>query len=175
MRSAPFISAHLRRAVGLRRAFPAAQRHASARAPEKVDLARAFAAIDEPWDPRVCADVRGGAAESHFQLKAVQLAGDFVWHQHEDEDELFLVMRGEMRMKLRTGDVDLSPGELITIPRGVEHCPEALTETCDVLLLEPATTLNTGSAAEAIGDAVHEKSNRGASLTKTELKRVDKS
>ena len=140
-------------------------------APEPVNLAKAFEAIDEPWDPRVCADV--GCKNALFQVKVVQLSGEFVWHHHEDEDEVFIVMDGEMRMKLRTGDRDLKAGELITIPRGVEHCPVALTDTCNVLLLEPASTLNTGSAATELEDSVHEKSNKGSTLTKTELKRVD--
>ena len=154
-------------------AMTSVRRASTAPPPAKVNLARAFAAIDEPWDPRVCADV--GSRDATFQVKVVQLAGEFVWHHHDDEDEVFILMKGAMRMKLRTGDIDLEPGELITIPRGVEHCPMALTDTCDVLLIEPATTLNTGSAAEDIEDFVHDKSNQGSTLTKTELKRVGKS
>ena len=141
-------------------------------APVPINLVKAFQEIDEPWDPRVCADV--GSKNALFQVKVVQLSGEFVWHHHEDEDEVFIVMDGEMRMKLRTGDEDLKAGELITIPRGVEHCPVALTDTCNVLLLEPASTLNTGSAAEELEGTVHDKSNKGDTLTKTKLKRINK-
>ena len=75
-------------------------------------------------------------------------------------------------MRLRTGDVDVEPGEFIIVPRGVEHCPVALTDSVDVVLLEPSTTLNTGSAADELGMEVHEKSRGGVPLTKRELERI---
>jgi mannose-6-phosphate isomerase-like protein (cupin superfamily) len=105
----------------------------------KVNLARAFAAVSDHWNPRVAGEL------NDFQVKVVKLAGAFHWHHHETEDELFLVVEGRLRMKLRDGDIDLEPGEFLIVPHGVEHCPEALTEECSVLLLEPATTLNTGT------------------------------
>lgn len=93
-----------------------------ARSHHKVDLATAFGRIDEPWDPCVVADV------NEFQVKLARMEGEFVWHHHEEEDELFLVVRGRMRMQFRPehgGDIELGPGELIAVPRGVEHCPLA--------------------------------------------------
>jgi mannose-6-phosphate isomerase-like protein (cupin superfamily) len=105
---------------------------------QKVNLAAGFAGIDDHWNPRVAGDVNA------FQVKLVKLAGAFHWHHHEVEDELFLVIAGRLRMRLRDGDVDLDPGEFLVVPHGVEHCPVALTNECSVLLLEPNTTLNTG-------------------------------
>ena len=78
-------------------------------------------------------------------MKLVKFEGKFDWHHHEQEDELFLVVKGVMRMGLRTGDIDVGEGELIIIPKGVEHCPEALGGECHVLLLEPKSILNTGN------------------------------
>ena len=98
------------------------------------------------------------------------MSGEFVWHHHVEEDECFLVINGRMRMRFRDGDVDCDPGELIVVPKGVEHCPVALSEPCEVLLVERGSTLNTGSAAEALGDAVHERGS--VPLTKQELRRV---
>jgi mannose-6-phosphate isomerase-like protein (cupin superfamily) len=74
-----------------------------------------------------------------------KLQGRFDWHHHTHEDELFLVVSGRMRMDLRDGPIDLDAGEFIIVPKGVEHCPEALTDDCCVLLLEPKSTLNTGN------------------------------
>ena len=105
----------------------------------KVNLAQAFATFQDPWNPRVAGEING------FQVKLVKLAGAFDWHHHEVEDELFLVVSGRMRMGFRDRDVDLDPGEFIIVPHGVEHRPEALSEPCEVLLLEPASTLNTGN------------------------------
>ena len=78
-------------------------------------------------------------------MKLVKFEGKFDWHHHEQEDELFLVVKGVMRMGLRTGDIDVGEGELIIIPKGVEHCPEALGGECHVLLLEPKSILSTGN------------------------------
>jgi mannose-6-phosphate isomerase-like protein (cupin superfamily) len=83
------------------------------------------------------------------QIKLVKLLGEFVWHQHDHEDEMFLVVRGRFRMELRDRTLEIGEGELIVIPRGVEHRPGA-DEEVDVLQFEPATTLNTG---DAVGDA----------------------
>ena len=106
---------------------------------KKINLAEAFDAINDYWTPKVASDI------NDFQVKLAKLQGQFDWHHHETEDELFLVVKGRMRMGLRTGNVDLDEGEMIVVPCGVEHCPEALTDECHVLLLEPNTTLNTGT------------------------------
>jgi mannose-6-phosphate isomerase-like protein (cupin superfamily) len=105
----------------------------------KVNLAQAFAGFQDPWNPRMAGQVNGTA------IKLVKLEGAFDWHHHEHEDEMFLVVEGRLRMKLRDGDIDIDPGEYLIVPRGVEHCPEALTPSCSVLLVEPATTINTGN------------------------------
>lgn len=105
--------------------------------PRKLDLAEAFARFHEHWSPHVAGEV------NDFQVKLAKLQGEFVWHRHEREDELFLVVKGRLTMRFRGGDVVLDPGQLLIVPHGVEHCPAAA-EECWVLLLEPATTLNTG-------------------------------
>ena len=132
--------------------------------PRKVNLAEAFKKISEPWSPHVAGDV------NECQLKLARMQGSFVWHHHEFEDECFLVVKGRMRMRFKGGDVDCEPGELIVVPAGVEHCPVALTDSCDVLLVERGETLNTGSAASELGDSVHEHGTQA--LTKKELKRL---
>ena len=105
---------------------------------DKVNLAEKLAAFDEPWSPKIVAELNDA------YVKVVRLEGEFVWHHHDGEDELFLVASGRMRMQFRDGDVVLEPGELIVVPRGVEHCPLAEGE-CHVVLIEPKTTLNTGN------------------------------
>jgi mannose-6-phosphate isomerase-like protein (cupin superfamily) len=110
--------------------------------PEKINLVERFGRFSEHWSPKV-------AGELHdFQLKLAKLQGEFVWHRHEREDELFLVVRGRLTMRMREGDEErtlvLEPGELVIVPHGLEHCPSA-EEECWVLLLEPRTTLNTGN------------------------------
>ena len=108
----------------------------------KVNLERAFAAIDETWSPRIA----GAVNDAHVKL--ARLEGPFVWHHHEGEDELFLVIRGRLRMLLRDAEGEreevLEPGEFLVVPRGTEHCPVADEET-HVLLLEPKGTVNTGN------------------------------
>jgi mannose-6-phosphate isomerase-like protein (cupin superfamily) len=105
----------------------------------KVNLASAFATFSDHWRPRIAGEINDAA------VKLVKISGAFDWHHHVVEDELFLVVEGRMRMGLRDGDIDLDPGEFIIVPRGVEHRPEALSDQCHVLLLEPKTTLNTGN------------------------------
>jgi mannose-6-phosphate isomerase-like protein (cupin superfamily) len=107
--------------------------------PEKVNLADKLALFTERFQPRIV----GAVNESH--VKVVKLEGEFLWHHHAQEDEMFLVLRGRLRMRFREGEVALEPGELIVVPRGVEHCPYADEET-HVMLVEPKTTVNTGSA-----------------------------
>jgi mannose-6-phosphate isomerase-like protein (cupin superfamily) len=105
---------------------------------DKVNLAEKLALFDERWSPKIIAELN----DTH--VKIVKVDGEFVWHHHDDEDELFLVVSGRLRMQLRDGDVVLEPGELIVVPRGVEHCPLAEGET-HVVLIEPKTTVNTGT------------------------------
>lgn len=106
---------------------------------DKVNLAEAFGAIHDHWNPRVAGDI------NDFQVKLVKLDGKFDWHHHDIEDELFLVVAGRMKMAFRDRDVIVEPGEFIIVPHGVDHCPEALGGECSVLLLEPNSTLNTGN------------------------------
>lgn len=110
---------------------------------EVVRLSEKFRQIDQPWQPRVV------GAVSDFHVKVARLEGEFLWHHHEQEDELFLVTRGVLHMHYRdAGGAErvavAAPGEFIIVPRGVEHKPVADPET-EVVLFEPATTLNTGN------------------------------
>ncbi|WP_109356434.1 cupin domain-containing protein [Sphingorhabdus sp. EL138] len=107
--------------------------------PSKVNLKKAFASFSDHWSPKIAGDINDA------QVKLAKFEGKFDWHHHDNEDELFLVIAGTMRMGLRTGDVDVGPGEFIIIPRGVEHRPEGLDGECHVLLLEPKTIVNTGN------------------------------
>ena len=104
----------------------------------KLSLAEKFAAIHDQWNPRVVGELNGQ------QVKLVKLRGAFVWHHHENEDELFLVHRGSFRMEFRDRAVELTAGDILIVPRGVEHRPVA-DEEVEVLLFEPSTTLNTGN------------------------------
>lgn len=104
---------------------------------EKVNLAAKFDLFSERWSPKIVAEV------GDQYLKLVKVQGEFVWHQHETEDELFYVVRGRLIIRLRDGDVELGPGEFAVIPRGVEHLPTSDEET-HVMLIEPKTTRNTG-------------------------------
>jgi mannose-6-phosphate isomerase-like protein (cupin superfamily) len=105
---------------------------------EKVNLARKFAAFSEHWSPRVVGEL------NRQQVKLAKLLGTFDWHHHEEEDELFLVVKGTLTLRLRDRDMVLNEGEFFIVPRGVEHQPVA-EEEAHVLLFEPATTLNTGN------------------------------
>ena len=105
---------------------------------EKVNLAQKFDSFDEYWSPRITGELNDS------YVKLAKLKGEFVWHQHDNEDELFLVVKGHLTIKLRDRDVELDEGEFVIIPRGVEHLPVA-EEEVQVLLLEPKSTLNTGN------------------------------
>jgi mannose-6-phosphate isomerase-like protein (cupin superfamily) len=105
---------------------------------DKVNLAGKFAHISEQWKPKIAGELNGQ------QVKLVKFQGPFVWHHHDHEDELFLVVKGRFRMEFRDGHVWLEEGEFLIVPRGVEHRPVA-EEEAQVLLFEPATTLNTGN------------------------------
>ena len=106
-----------------------------------VSLAEKFKQFSEHWSPKIVGEV------NDLHVKVVKLSGEFVWHHHEAEDELFLVVHGRLRMQLRDGDREVGPGEFIIVPRGVEHCPKALTDEVHVVLLEPKSTVNTGNVA----------------------------
>lgn len=105
---------------------------------EPINLAAKFAQFDEYWSPRIAGELNDS------YVKLAKLKGEFVWHHHEHEDELFLVVKGRLLIQLRDGDLWLDEGECAIIPRGVEHRPVA-PEEVHVLLLEPKTTLNTGN------------------------------
>jgi mannose-6-phosphate isomerase-like protein (cupin superfamily) len=108
-------------------------------APAKVNLADKLALFSEHWQPKIVGELNGQ------QVKLVKFQGEFVWHSHEQEDELFLVVRGRFRMDFRDRTVELAEGEMLVVPRGVEHRPVADEEVA-VLLFEPASTVNTGTA-----------------------------
>lgn len=106
---------------------------------QRVNLSEKLALFDERWSPRAI------GAVNDFLVKLVKLEGEFVWHAHEVEDELFLVLRGRLRMQFRDREVPVGPGEMIIVPHGTEHRPVADGEV-HVLLMEPASTVNTGTA-----------------------------
>ena len=104
---------------------------------EVVNLKDKFALFQEHWQPRIAGEVNDA------YIKLVKFKGEFLWHKHDAEDELFLVVKGNMTIKLRDRDLRLAEGEFVIIPRGVEHMPVA-EEEVEVVLIEPKTTLNTG-------------------------------
>ncbi len=104
---------------------------------EKVNLEQKFGLFHEHWSPKIVADLNGQ------QVKLAKLKGEFIWHQHENEDELFFVVQGRLRMELRDQTLELGPGEMLVVPRGVEHRPVAEEEVL-LMMFEPASTLNTG-------------------------------
>jgi mannose-6-phosphate isomerase-like protein (cupin superfamily) len=116
--------------------------YATEDAMDVVNLADKFRQFTEAWSPKIVGDV------NDMQVKVVKLRGEFVWHHHDAEDELFLVVAGRLRMRLRDGDREVGPGEFIVVPRGTEHCPVALTDEVHVVLLEPRGTLNTGNVVD---------------------------
>jgi mannose-6-phosphate isomerase-like protein (cupin superfamily) len=105
---------------------------------DKVNLFEKFALFQDRWSPKIVGDLN----DSYVKLVKVQ--GEFVWHHHEKEDEMFLVVKGRLRIRLRDRDVDLEENEFFIVPKGVEHMPVAEQEAW-VILLEPKTTLNTGN------------------------------
>ena len=108
---------------------------------EPVRISEKLAAIQEYWDPRVIGELNGQ------QVKLAKAKGEFLWHRHQNEDELFLVLRGVLNLELRAGTVTLGPGEFFIVPRGVEHRPVA-EEEVHLLMFEPASTLNTGNVRD---------------------------
>ena len=102
-----------------------------------INISQKFELFHEHWSPRIVGELNDS------YVKLAKLQGEFVWHQHENEDELFLVVKGKLQIKLRDRDLWINEGEFVIIPKGVEHCPVA-DEEVQVLLLEPKSTVNTG-------------------------------
>lgn len=105
---------------------------------EKINLRRKLDSFSDHWSPKIVAELNGQ------HVKLVKFQGEFVWHHHDHEDELFLVLKGRFRMELRDRDIWLEEGEFLVVPRGIEHRPVA-EEEVQILLFEPASTLNTGN------------------------------
>ena len=108
---------------------------------DKVNLEDKFSQFDGHWQPKIVGELNGQ------YVKLAKLKGEFVWHQHETEDEMFMVIKGELMIKLRDRDVTLNPGEFFIIPRGVEHIPIA-EEEVQVMLFEPKSVVNTGDVQD---------------------------
>ncbi len=108
---------------------------------EPVDLSSKIGLFSETWHPKIVGE------RNDSYVKLVKLKGEFVWHQHPDEDELFLVVKGELKIKLRDRDLHLTQGQFVIIPKGVEHMPVAEAEV-QVVLLEPKSTRNTGTVQD---------------------------
>jgi len=117
---------------------------------EKVNLTNKFSLFSDYWSPKIAGELNDS------YVKLVKLKGEFVWHHHEQEDELFLVVKGRLLIKLRDRDILLEEGEFVIIPRGVEHLPIA-DEEVHVILLEPKSTLNTGNTQneKTVADLEH--------------------
>ena len=109
---------------------------------EKVSLAEKFAQFDETWSPKVVGTV------DDYDIKVVKVEGEFTWHKHDDEDEMFFVVDGSLTIRLRDREIDLREGEFFVVPKGVEHCPKSEAEA-RVLLFERRGVLNTGDVREA--------------------------
>lgn len=110
---------------------------------EPRNLAELLGRFDELWSPKKIADL------NDYEIKLVKVKGDFVWHSHDQTDELFLVIAGRLTIQLRDRNVELGPGDLFVVPRGVEHCPRSDEET-SALLIEPRGVVNTGNAGGAL-------------------------
>lgn len=118
---------------------------------DKINLLEKFALFDEQWSPHIIADL------NDLHLKLAKIEGEFVWHKHDDTDELFFVVQGALVMHFRDKSVAVNAGELIVVPKGVEHKPQA-DEECLIMLIERAGTLNTGGVQ--------------SDHTRTDLKRI---
>jgi len=112
--------------------------HTATQDMDKVNLTSKFASFSEHWTPKIVGELNGQ------HVKIVKFVGEFVWHHHDHEDEMFLVHRGRFRMELRDREIELRAGDFLIVPRGVEHRPVA-DEEVEVVLFEPAGTLNTGN------------------------------
>lgn len=109
---------------------------------QKVNLEEKLQLFSDHWNPRIVGELNGQ------HVKLAKLKGEFVWHHHEEEDELFLVLKGQFKMEFRDKTVDLHEGEFLIVPKGVEHRPVA-EEEVSILLFEPAATLNTGNVKDS--------------------------
>lgn len=109
---------------------------------KKVNIGEKLSLFSEHWTPKIVGEL------NDYHIKLAKFQGDFVWHKHDDTDEMFLVIDGSFTMKLRDGDIDIQQGEFIIVPKGVEHCPSAENEV-QVMLFEKAGTVNTGDADES--------------------------
>jgi mannose-6-phosphate isomerase-like protein (cupin superfamily) len=110
---------------------------------EKVNIAEKLALFSEHWSPKVVGELNGQ------HVKLVKFSGEFVWHHHDEEDEMFFVVEGRFRMEFRDRSLEIEAGEFVVVPRGIEHRPVADAEV-RVMLFEPASTVNTGSAGGAL-------------------------
>jgi mannose-6-phosphate isomerase-like protein (cupin superfamily) len=117
---------------------------------EVVNLAQKLSLFSEHWSPKIVGELNDS------YVKVVKVQGEFVWHHHDDEDELFLVLKGRLTIKLRDGDLHVGEGEFVVIPKGVEHMPVA-EEEAHILLLELKTTLNTGNVQNERTVAVNDR------------------
>ncbi|ARL91337.1 cupin domain-containing protein [Burkholderia pseudomallei] len=108
----------------------------------KKNLVNSFGRFSDVWSPKIAGQI------NDMQIKLAKFEGEFVWHFHKQEDELFFVHKGRLLMKFRDRDEIIEEGEFIVVPHGIEHCPIALGDTCEVILLEPGTTVNTGTATD---------------------------
>ncbi|AFL87726.1 mannose-6-phosphate isomerase [Terriglobus roseus DSM 18391] len=108
-----------------------------------INLASKLATFTDHWSPRIVAEYNGN------DIMVVKVKGEFTWHSHADTDDLFLVLKGSLTIRLRDGDVHLGPGELFVVPKGIEHCPVAEDEV-HLLLIEPCGTPNTGDVITAV-------------------------
>jgi mannose-6-phosphate isomerase-like protein (cupin superfamily) len=118
--------------------------------PEKVNIAKKLSLFHDHWNPRIVGELNGQ------HVKLVKLKGEFVWHKHDIEDEMFLVISGILKMEFRDKTVEIRPNEFIIVPRGVEHRPMAENEV-EIMLFEPASTLNTGDSKGELTREVLEK------------------
>ncbi len=110
---------------------------------QSINLHEKLAGFTDTWSPRIVAEL------NDYQIKVARLEGDFVWHKHDETDELFLCLHGKMAIELRDGVVHLAEGELYVVPRGIEHRPRAA-EDCHVLIVEPRGVINTGDAVSKL-------------------------
>lgn len=117
---------------------------------EKINIENKLASFSEYWSPKIIGELNGQ------HVKLVKLKGEFVWHKHDDEDELFYVMKGTLHIAFRDKTITLHENECIVVPRGVEHKPFADEEVC-IMLFEPDTTLNTGNVTNELTKEVLEK------------------
>ena len=106
---------------------------------DKVNLAEKLTRFDDHWSPKIVTGI------NDYDVQVVKVLGEFVWHKHDDTDDFFLVLKGTLTIQMRDGDVELGPGELFVVPKGIEHCPRC-DEEVHLLLIEPSGTPNTGDA-----------------------------